>query len=82
MKLKINDPLHKEYASLAEYVETCLNRDDYDKRALEAAADTASNNSKAIGKLLDTLADKGILFPEEVVNIIEGWTRYSAEFIK
>lgn len=82
MKLKINDPFHKEYSSLEEYAETCLNGDDYGKGALEAVADTSSNNSKAIGRLLDTLADKGILLPEEVVNIIEGWTRYSAEFIK
>lgn len=69
-----------EYSSLEQYAEGHLDGDDYGKGAMEAAADTARNNSKAIGRLLDLLSEKHLVTAEEVVATIEGWVNGSAVF--
>ena len=70
----------QEWQSLMEYAELKLDGDDYGKGRLEAAEDTARNNSKAIGRLLDLMADKGIVSANEVVIIIEGFISSDAVF--
>lgn len=82
--MKLKDTLFgKEilYASLAEYAEAKLDGNDYGVGTLEAAAYTAENNSKAIGRLLDYLADKGKI-DVETVNFIVGDVQDNIEFIE
>lgn len=82
MKLKSdNYGTVREYGSLEEYAEYRLDGDDYGKGAMEAATDTARNNSRAIGRLLDHLAEKGLLNAAEVSNIVEGWSGNN-EFVR
>ena len=69
-----------EYVSLEQYAEYRLDGDDYGKGAMEAAADTARNNSKAIGRLLDLLSEKHLVTAEEVAAILEEYVDGSAVF--
>ena len=70
----------REYNSLEEYAEYRLDGDDHGKGQMEAATDTARNNSKAIGRLLDLLATKNLVTAEEVATIIDGYFSGSACF--
>lgn len=70
----------REYNSIEEYAEQRLDGSDYDVGQLEAAVTTARNNSGAIGRLLDLLADKGLVNAEDAGNIIEGYVSGSIEF--
>lgn len=69
-----------EYGSLEEYAEYRLDGDDYGKGQMEATTDTAKNNSKAIGRLLDFLANKKLLTAKEAVTIVEGYLSGTATF--
>ena len=81
MKMRIeNYGQAREYNSLEDYAESKLDGDDHGKGAMEAAADTARNNSQAIGRLLDLMADKGLVSAEEAATIVEGCISGSAVF--
>lgn len=74
MKIKIDSYGTKyEYKSLEEYSEYQLNDDNYENGQIESATNTAKNNSKAIGRLLDSLVNKKVLTVEDAVIIIEGY---------
>jgi len=81
MKIKIeNYSQVREYDSLEDYAESKLDGDDYGKGTMEAAADTARNNSQAIGRLLDLMADRGLVSAEEAATIVGEYTSGSAVF--
>jgi len=66
------------FKSLEETAENLLSGDSYDNGALEATSDRACNNSRAIGRLLDWLADRGQITSVDVTKILteswaEGW---------
>lgn len=70
----------RRYQSLEDYAESKLDGDDYGKGAMEAAADTARNNSQAIGRLLDLMAEKGLVSAEEAATVVEGYMSGSTAF--
>ena len=85
MRIKTENTLYgdkREYASLEEYAECRLDGDDYGTGAIEAAADTAANNSKAIGRLLGLLVDKGLIAPKEAAVVVEGYISGTIEFLE
>lgn len=62
----------QKYESLEQYAERRLDGGDHGKGAMGATADTATNNSKAIGRLLELLAIQGSVSAEGAVIIVEG----------
>ena len=62
-----------EYESLKDYAELMLDGDDYGNGVIEATANTARNNSQAIGRLLDLMAEKGLVSAEEITTVVEGY---------
>lgn len=82
MKLKVASPWGgvDTYDTIEIYAERHLNGDDYNKGVVEAAYSTAQNNSKALGRLMDILAQKGLLTALETYKIIEGYDSGTADF--
>mgnify|MGYP000951285774 CR=1 FL=1 len=70
----------REYESLENYAANQLDGDDYGVGRLEAAAATAENNSRAIGRLLDILAAKNVITADEAVKTVEGFFNGTADF--
>ena len=70
----------REYKSLEDYAEFKLDGNDYGKGAMEAATDTARNNSQAIGRLLDLMAEKGLVSAQEAATVVEGYISGSAVY--
>lgn len=85
MKISITEyGVVRVFDDLEDYAELKLDGDDYERErgAIEAAAATAANNSKAIGRLLDVFAGKGLLSASEVVNVLDdSYSSPDAEFI-
>ena len=73
MKIYVKRVLCEEhtYPSIEDYAEDKLASSDYYTGALADTADTATNNSRAIGRLLDVLASKGIFNVVDVAQVIE-----------
>lgn len=70
-KVKYRNTYDKEdYRSIADFAEHQLDGSDYDTGMVEAARDTARNNSQAIGRLLDILAGKDLLNDMDVLYVI------------
>lgn len=63
----------ESYDDLQSYALTKLRYDDYGIGLLEMAAGRSENNSKAIGRLLELLAAKGIINADDAVLIIDGY---------
>ncbi len=56
--------------SVENYVEGCLTHTDYDTRgAAECANERANNCARAIGQLVEILADKGLLNKGDIDSI-------------
>ena len=64
----------KEYDDIEDFLKSELDGSDYDTGQLETVAYTAENNSKAIGRLMQTLYDNGVLTLKEVHRIATGYT--------
>ena len=60
----------REYDSLERTAETIFDGDSYDSGVMEATAERARNNSRAIGRLLDWLADTKQITAEAVSAIL------------
>lgn len=60
----------RTWDSLEAYAVSQLDGDDYGRGALEAATATAENNSAAIGKLLEHLADKELIEMHQIAEIV------------
>ena len=60
------------YESIEDYTEAELDSSQFANGLVEAAASTAANNSRAIGRLVDCLYGKGILTADEVLEVVEG----------
>jgi len=63
-----------DHESLEDYAEVELEGNPFEGGALEAATARAENNSKAIGRLLDVLAGRGLLNVDEVVHIVNDYS--------
>tara|TARA_R110000851_G_scaffold56769_1_gene132624 strand:+ start:2705 stop:2953 length:249 start_codon:yes stop_codon:yes gene_type:complete len=61
-----------EYEDLATFSERILDVEDYDTGIIEAAAATAANNSRAIGRLLEVLHTADVLTEAEICLILTG----------
>lgn len=70
------------YDSIEEYIEFKLDGEDYETGILESAAATAKNNSKAIGRLLNVLAEKEIIDADDVANIVDDYIPGTIKFEK
>ena len=68
------------YDSLERYAEDKLDGDSYGSGVLDAANQTAKNNSAAIGRLLDALAEKSIIDTSDIIKVIEGYYNDSVTF--
>ncbi len=61
-----------KYEDLATLSERILDGGDYDTGVTEAAAATAANNSRAIGRLLEALHTADVLTEAEIHLILTG----------
>jgi len=69
--------------TVAQYAARCLGERDWDDGgAVEAAAREAQNCSKAIGNLLELMAEKGMLTAPDVTSIVDYYRRDDATFVK
>ncbi len=59
-----------EYHSIKHLTEVTLDGEDYEMGTIEIIEATASNNSGAIGILLENLLDKGIIQLSDIRSII------------
>lgn len=66
--------------NIESYAEHSLDGCSYDTGQLEAAAATSRNNSRAIGRLLDLMASKGLLTAPEITQVVEGYENREASF--
>ncbi len=84
MKVKVNAGYRdaREYYSLENYAGYALDGDEYGLGAMEAAAKTAENNSRAIGRLLDLLAERRMLSAKETETIIAGCSTEATKFVE
>jgi len=81
MKISINDfGRVRVYDDLEDYAEAKLDGSECERGALEEAAATAANNSKALGRLLDLFAERGLISSDNVTYIVEGYTSVEAVF--
>jgi hypothetical protein len=60
------------HTSLEDHAIRALDGDDYGRGLLEAAAATAANNSRAIGRLLTVLAEKEAIDLDDAETILGG----------
>ena len=65
-------PKPKEY-EIPHYVVETLCGDDYERGALEAARATADDAVACLGRLLDLLADRGVIGAADFEKIIHGF---------
>lgn len=72
----------EEYDTLEYYAECKLDGDGFESGVIEATAETARNNSKAIGRLLDLLASKGLVSASEAGGVIDPYLVGSIRFEK
>jgi hypothetical protein len=63
----------RTYESLEDYADSALDGADYDQGALEDLVGTANNVKRAVGRLLDVLAENGLLTAPEVEKVLRGW---------
>ena len=76
MKIKATDYIGRSTEmTLATYVEQKIDGSDYDRGQLKAIGNTAENAGTVLGRLIETLADKGILKLDEVESIVKGFAR-------
>lgn len=70
MKIKTKKLFQAGYDvdSISDYVEGCLSR-SFSSGQIEGAVEVARNNSRAIGVLVQILAEKGMLAAEQVPEI-------------
>jgi len=84
MSMKIKVPANyysKETTeTIKEYTTHKLDGDDYGRGQLEAAEATTTNATDALGRLMETLAQKGLLSAPEITYIVEGKTSRDATF--
>jgi hypothetical protein len=71
----------QEFDSLEDCADNMLSGNSYDNGILEAAAERAYNNSKAIGRLLDWLADTKQITAEAVSAILADPCGGSVKFV-
>lgn len=79
MKIRING--HEE-KKIENYIVRCLDGDDYDRGAMEAARKTADNACEALGKLINILTDKGLLIATDIKDIAGDFMSINIELIK
>lgn len=61
---------------IVSFFSRLLDGSDYEVGHLECAQRTATNNSEAIGRLVQLLAEKGVLSAAEVVSIAASLSSY------
>ena len=82
MKIKATLSYEKERdETIAQYTERCLDGSDSDSGQLEAIARGNDNNARAIGRLLEVLATKGMLTAPEITLIVENYQNADAKFL-
>lgn len=69
-----------ESLNIEYYAEYSLDGQSYDSGQVEAATATSRNNSRAIGRLLDLMASKGMFTAPEITRVIEGYENKEATF--
>lgn len=67
--------------TVSSYTERCLDGYSYENGQLETISDGVRKNASAIGRLLETLAEKGLLTAPEIVKIVEGYNNDEAKLI-
>lgn len=71
VKVEVTTPFRKPYAVNVESLfEGELDGNDYGVGQIEAATATAANNSKALGRLVDVLLQRGALQPQDITTIL------------
>ena len=64
----------EEEIELFQYVSEKLQSSEFNQGVLEDAATTATNSTEAVGRLLDILAEKGILSLPQIFSIATGYS--------
>lgn len=82
MKIKTTSYCGKLYIqTVTQYAERCLDGSDYGTGQIEAIERGNENNSRAIGRLLELLATKGLLTAPEVTWVVEKFRNDNAKFL-
>lgn len=66
---------------IQEFTEWQLDGDDYDMGVYEAVTQTAKNNSKAIGRLMEELFMKGLIDADVIKRVVDIHLDQSVPFI-
>jgi len=82
MKIQITTYKGFEDKDVKDYIFHCLNGDDYNSGAVEAARKTADNVCEAFGKLIDLLSAKGLLTATDIKDIAGDFMANKIELIK
>jgi hypothetical protein len=82
MKIRATSTWEKEREeTVAQYAERCLDGSDYESGQIEAIGRGNEKNSRAIGRLLELLATKGLLTAPEVTRVVESYENADAKFL-
>jgi hypothetical protein len=71
----------KRDETVTQYAERCLDGSDLESGQLEAIERGNEKNSRAIGRLLELLAMKGLLTASEVTRIVSDYEVEDARFL-
>jgi hypothetical protein len=82
MKIQATCKWEKERdETVAQYTERCLDGGDYGVGQLEAIGSGLEKTARALGRLLDLLATKGLLSAPEIVEVVENYHKSDATFL-
>jgi len=83
MKVKVTGGcLKKREVEIENYFVESLDGYDYERGAVESAARTAENGTKALGRLCDLLVSKNVLSLSEIVYIANGYDAEQLEKVE
>lgn len=80
--MKISLSKKEEYIDISLFATKKLDGSEFNQGIIEDVAATARNNSEAIGRLLDVLAQLGFVNESDVEFVILGYNCGSLKFIR
>ena len=82
MEIKATVPYEREREeTVAHYAARHMDGSGYDTGHLEAIARSVDKITCSYGRLIEALAEKGLLTAPEVTQVVEGYTNIKATFI-
>jgi alpha-D-ribose 1-methylphosphonate 5-triphosphate synthase subunit PhnI len=83
MRILAAEPYEKPRdETVVEYTRRCLDGSLFRDGRLESTQKEVRNCSEAIGRLLDWMANEGLLTAPEITGIVEGLPNHEATFVE